>query len=126
MSAPVSPGHVTDPTDTVGPRPGRGRRTLASRAGKARHAAEAERLEQLPNVGPSIAADLRLIGVERPQDLTGRDAFELYQALGRATGRRQDPCVLDTFMAATDFMRGAPAQPWWAYTAERKRRFGVV
>ena len=51
---------------------------------------------------------------------------QLYQALCRATGQRQDPCVLDTFMAATDFMRGAPARPWWAYTAERKQRFGVV
>jgi len=102
------------------------RKTLAARPGKARHAAECERLEQLPNVGPSIASDLRLIGIQRPQELAERDAYELYQALGRAAGRRQDPCVLDTFMAATDFMRGAPARPWWAYTAERKRRFGVV
>jgi hypothetical protein len=35
----------------------------------------------------------------------------LYQKLCAATGQRQDPCVLDTFMAATDFMRGAPAAP---------------
>ena len=48
-----------------------------------------------------------------------------YRALERATGRRQDPCVLDTFMAATDFMRGAPARRWWSYTAERKARFGI-
>lgn len=94
--------------------------------GKARHAAECERLEQLPNIGPSIAADLRRIGVRHPSELAARDAFDLYQSLQRATGRRQDPCVLDTFMAATDFMRGAPRRPWWAYTAERKARFGVV
>lgn len=100
--------------------------TLAQRPGKARHADEAERLEQLPNVGPSIAADLRRIGVQHPRDLVTRDAFDLYLALGRATGRRLDPCVLDTFLAATDFMRGAPARPWWAYTTERKARFGVV
>ncbi len=93
---------------------------------KVRHATEAERLEQLPNIGPSIAADLRSIGVLHPAELAQRDAFELYQALQRATGRRQDPCVLDTFMAATDFMRGAPRKPWWAYTAERKARFGAV
>jgi len=89
-------------------------------------AAQARELEQLPNIGPSIAADLRLIGVRHPGDLVRRDAFELYQALQRATGRRQDPCVLDTFMAATDFMRGAPARRWWTYTAERKARFGVA
>ena len=100
--------------------------TLAGRPGKARHAGECEQLEQLPNVGPAIAADLRRIGVRHPRELAARDAFELYQALGRAIGQRQDPCVLDTFLAVTDFMRGAPARPWWAYTADRKRRFGVV
>ncbi|MBP6251761.1 MAG: helix-hairpin-helix domain-containing protein [Rubrivivax sp.] len=93
---------------------------------KARSAADASQLEQLPNIGPSLAADLRLIGIHHPAELARRDAFELYQALQRATGRRQDPCVLDTFMAATDFMRGAPVRRWWAYTAERKRRFGSV
>jgi hypothetical protein len=90
---------------------------------KATDAGECELLEQLPNIGPSIAADLRRIGVLLPQDLAGRDAFELYQALCRHSGKRQDPCVLDTFLAAVDFMRGAPPRPWWAYTADRKRRF---
>ena len=93
---------------------------------KATTAAECQQLEQLPNIGPSIAADLRLLGVLRPQALAQRDAFELYQALCRATGKRQDPCVLDTFLAATDFMRGAPARPWWHYTAQRKVQHGDV
>ena len=93
---------------------------------KASVAAECERLEQLPNIGPSIAADLRLIGVQHPQALAEQDALALYQALCRITGKRQDPCVLDTFMAATDFMRGAPARPWWDYTAQRKAQYGVV
>ncbi len=93
---------------------------------KARTAAECERLEQLPNIGPSIAADLRLLGITHPQELAGRDALELYRALCAKTGKRQDPCVLDTFMAATAFMRGSQARPWWDYTAERKARFGNV
>ena len=79
------------------------------------------RLEDLPNIGPSIAGDLRLIGVRHPADLRGRDPRALYDALNRARGVRQDPCVLDTFMAAVDFMEGAPAKPWWRYTAQRKR-----
>lgn len=91
---------------------------------KARHAAECEALEQLPNIGPSIAADLRSLGIMHPRDLAQRDAMALYQALCQQSGKRQDPCVLDTFMAATDFMRGAEPKPWWAYTAERKRQFG--
>ena len=93
---------------------------------KARSAAECEALEQLPNVGPSIAADLRALGVGHPRELAARDPFALYQALCAHSGRRQDPCVLDTFMAITDFMRGGAAAPWWAYTAQRKRLFGQV
>ncbi len=93
-----------------------------STAAKARCAAEAERLEQIPNIGRAMAADLRALGIGEPGALAGQDAWALYRALERHTGRRQDPCVLDTFLAAVDFMRGAPARPWWAYTAERKRR----
>ncbi len=93
---------------------------------KAASPAECLRLEQLPNIGPALAADLRLIGIEHPADLRGKDAFALYRALCEKTAQRQDPCVLDTFMAATDFMRGAPAAPWWAYTAERKATFGPL
>ncbi|MFY9514024.1 MAG: helix-hairpin-helix domain-containing protein [Rubrivivax sp.] len=93
---------------------------------KARHATDCERLEQLPNIGPSLAADLRLLGVQHPRELADKDAWQLYRALCSATGKRQDPCVLDTFMAATDFMRGAEAKPWWAYTAERKAVYGQI
>lgn len=93
---------------------------------KARTAAECTALEQLPNIGPSLAADLRAIGVMHPRELATRDPFVLYQALCAHTGQRQDPCVLDTFMAITDFMRGAAAAPWWTYTAQRKLLFGPV
>jgi hypothetical protein len=93
---------------------------------KAETAADCRTLEQLPNIGPALAANLRLIGVHEPADLRGKDAYVLYQRLCAATGQRQDPCVLDTFMAATDFMRGAPAAPWWTYTAQRKALFGPV
>jgi len=93
---------------------------------KAATPAECKSLEQLPNIGPALAADLRLIGIREPRELRGKDAFVLYQKLCAATGQRQDPCVLDTFMAATDFMRGAPAAPWWKYTAQRKALFGQV
>lgn len=93
---------------------------------KAASAADCQVLEQLPNIGPALAADLRRLGIRQPDELRSRDPFQLYQALCRATGKRQDPCVLDTFMAATDFMRGAPAAPWWKYTPQRKALFGQV
>ena len=106
------------------PGPQRPPRALPPR--KARTAAECEQLEQLPNIGPSIAADLRLIGVRQPSELAHKDAFALYQQLCAAAGKRQDPCVLDTFIAAVDFMRGADPRPWWAYTATRKLQYGAV
>lgn len=93
---------------------------------KACQAEECQTLEQLPNIGPSLAANLRLLGIQHPRELAGRDAFVLYQALCAKTGQRQDPCVLDTFMAITDFMRGAQPAPWWHYTAQRKALYGSI
>jgi nucleotidyltransferase/DNA polymerase involved in DNA repair len=113
MAAWPSPGAKPHPPKALPPR-------------KARTAAECLQLEQLPNIGPSIAADLRLIGVQRPADLAGADALALYARLCTLTGKRHDPCVLDTFMAATDFMGGAEPRPWWAYTAQRKATFSPV
>jgi hypothetical protein len=78
------------------------------------------RLEELPNIGPAIAATLRRIDVRKPSDLAGRDPYALFDELGARTGRRHDPCLLDVFIAATRFMGGEPAKPWWAYTAGRK------
>jgi hypothetical protein len=98
----------------------------AIKSPKARNAEECERLEQLPNIGPALAEDLRLIGIHQPKELRGKDAFVLYQKLCAVTGHRHDPCVLDTFMAATDFMGGAAPAPWWNYTAQRKALFGQV
>ena len=80
-------------------------------------------LEDVPNIGPSIAANLRRIGVNMPSQLAGRDPLALYDTLCRVTRTRHDPCVLDVFMSAVRFMEGAPALPWWRYTAERNRRY---
>ena len=67
---------------------------------KAARPHECETFEQLPNVGPAMAGDLRALGLQHPRELAHRDPFVLYQALCAHCGRRQDPCVLDTFMAA--------------------------
>ena len=83
------------------------------------------RLEDIPNVGPAIAADLRQLGITTPSDLLGRDPYEMYDDLCRITGQRHDPCLLDTFIAAVRFVAGEPKQPWWKYTAERKRELAA-
>jgi Pathogenicity locus len=82
---------------------------------------EVIRLEDIPNVGPAIAADLRRLGITSPAELLGRDPYAMYDDLCRSTGQRHDPCLLDTFIAAVRYMAGEPKKPWWKYTAERKR-----
>jgi len=64
------------------------------------------RLEELPNIGKSIAADLELIGIDHPSKLVGCDPFELYDALCARKGKRIDPCVIDVFMSVVHFMEG--------------------
>jgi predicted GIY-YIG superfamily endonuclease len=82
---------------------------------------EVARLEDIPNVGPAVAAYLRRSGIDTPADLPGRDPYAIYDDLCRLTGQRHDHCLLDTFIAAVRYMEGAPKEPWWKYTAERKR-----
>ena len=93
---------------------------------KATRGEDCQTLEQLPNVGPAMAGDLRALGLHQPQDLRGQDPLALYRQLEALTGTRQDPCVLDTFMAIVDFMEGGPPRPWWHFTALRKERHGVL
>lgn len=82
-------------------------------------------LTDLPNIGPAMARDLILLGITSSDQLAGVDPLRLYQRLCRKTGTRQDPCVLDVFIAITRFMDGDEARPWWAYTAERKTRYKI-
>ncbi|MDO9227587.1 MAG: helix-hairpin-helix domain-containing protein [Pseudomonadota bacterium] len=90
---------------------------------KAKTAVAALELEALPNIGPVVAGYLRQVGIHVPADLKGQDPYVLYQQLCAQTGVMHDPCLLDTFIAATRFMAGEPPLPWWRYTKERKRTF---
>ncbi len=90
---------------------------------KARSKKEVLKFQDIPNVGPRIEHDLMLLGIKTPKTMASKDAYVLYRKLENVTGSRQDPCVLDTFMAVVDFMQGAPAHPWFYYTKERKRKY---
>ncbi|MFZ2293747.1 MAG: helix-hairpin-helix domain-containing protein [Polaromonas sp.] len=87
---------------------------------KALNANAARVLTDIPNIGVSIAADLESVGIQTPADVKRMDALATYEALRGLMGKRHDPCVLDTFMAAKKFMNGGPRQPWWDFTAVRK------
>jgi hypothetical protein len=79
------------------------------------------RLVDLPNIGKVIAEHLRLIGIDHPKQLIGKEPFQLYEKLCTTSGRRYDPCVIDVFMSVIDFMEGGAPLPWWSFTDERKK-----
>jgi hypothetical protein len=79
----------------------------------------------IPNIGKAMAADFELMGIKKPQDLEGKDPLKLYQDLCKKMGQRLDPCVLDVFMAAVDFMSGGKTRPWWEFTPLRKRQYKI-
>ena len=41
-------------------------------------------LQQLPNVGPAVAADLRLLALTAPETCAGRDPYRMYDDLSRS------------------------------------------
>ncbi len=90
---------------------------------KAQHCDEVREFNDIPNVGPAMTRDFKLLGITNPKQLIKKDPYKLYKQLEKITGSRQDPCVLDTYMAVVDFMNGAPAKPWFAYTKERKQKY---
>ncbi len=79
-------------------------------------------LEELPNIGKTMAQTLGLIGINHPQELIGKDPNKLYNELCRKTNKKHDPCVIDIFLSVVDFMEGGAPAPWWTFTEERKKR----
>ena len=83
----------------------------------ARRAVGGDDLQRIPGVGPSIARDLRALGVRRVADLRGRDPETLYRQSNERRGKRQDPCLLYVFRCAVYFASTARPDPerlkWW-------------
>lgn len=90
---------------------------------KARTANEVQKFTDIPNIGSAMVRDFTALGLKIPNELRTQDAFKLYKKLCRLRQTRMDPCVLDTYIAAVDFMNGAPARPWWHYTKARKKEY---
>lgn len=79
------------------------------------------KLEDIPNIGKSIAADLRGIGIRQPQQLLTQEPLVIYLKLARQMGKRLDPCVLYTLMAAQHFMQSGEKISWWKFTEQGKK-----
>jgi len=93
--------------------------------GAVRHNEAVVRLQEIPNVGPRMAADLIKLGVTSLEDVAGRDPDEMYHELCAIDAKRHDPCVRDIFAAVVSHAEGDPARPWWEFTPERKARDAV-
>jgi len=76
-----------------------------------------DELRTIPGVGPSLAVDLRLLGIEKVADLAGRDPEELYHRLEDRVGRHVDRCVLYVFRSSVYLAGQARPEPeltrWW-------------
>ncbi len=83
------------------------------------------RLETVPGIGPSLAGDLRRLGVARVKDLKGRSPEALYRKLCALDGP-QDRCVLYAFRCAVYYAGTNRHEPallkWWNWTDEKKRQ----
>jgi hypothetical protein len=68
--------------------------------------------------------DFELLRIRSVAQLARQNPKSMYERLSRATGQRQDPCVLDTFCAAVAQARN-PRLPlgkcqWWYWSRKRK------
>jgi hypothetical protein len=82
-----------------------------------------DEFEALPGIGPSLAGDLRLLGVKSFPDLARRDPERLYARLCDITKSKQDPCVLYVFRCAVYATRTKLPDPklllWWSWMERR-------
>jgi hypothetical protein len=76
-----------------------------------------DELQIIPGVGPSVAGDLRSLGIRKVSDLKGADPQKLYDRLCKITNAKQDRCVLYTFRCAV-YYASRPARAGEAEVVE--------
>jgi hypothetical protein len=80
---------------------------------------ERDDLQSIPGVGPSLAQDLRDLGIQHVAELRGQDPERLYARLIAQRGVYQDRCVLYVFRCAVYFAETPEPQSdperlkWW-------------
>jgi hypothetical protein len=71
----------------------------------------------IPYVGPAIAADFKNIGINRIEDLKGKNPTELYERICMYQGLQVDRCVLYVCRSAVYFAENPDPDPekvkWW-------------
>ena len=76
-----------------------------------------DELERIPGVGPSIARDLRAIGITSVDQLQGKDPEQLYEKLCRFKASPVDRCMLYVLRCAVYYASSEDPGPrllqWW-------------
>jgi hypothetical protein len=74
-------------------------------------------LQRIPGIGPSMAQDLRDLGIFRVKDLLGKDPELMYKQLCLLHKMDLDRCVLYVFRCAVYFANAKTHDPellkWW-------------
>lgn len=74
-------------------------------------------LQRIPGIGPSMAQDLRDLGIYRVKDLVGKNPELLYKRLCQLHRMDLDRCVLYVFRCAVYFANNEVHDPellkWW-------------
>ena len=81
-------------------------------------------LGDLISIGPAMLRDFELLRIRSVAQLARQNPQSMYARLNRLSGRRQDPCVLDTLCAAVAQAKNPrlPAEQceWWYWSRKRK------
>lgn len=87
-----------------------------------------KRLTVIPGVGKSIATDLWEIGIQRVEELEGKDPEQLFMQSNQKAGVVQDRCLLYVFRCAVYFAetaveeRDAERLKWWNWKDTKLNR----
>jgi len=89
-------------------------------------AEKTRKLGNLISVGPAMLRDFELLGIRSVAGLARQNPQRMDEKMERATGQRQDPCVLDTFCAAVAQAKNPRLAvekcQWWWWSRQRKKR----
>ena len=82
-----------------------------------------DELQTIPGVGPSIAADLRRIGITKIAHLRSANPEDLYRRSNAKAGVVQDRCLLYVLRCATYYASRPVHEPeklkWWNWKDQR-------
>ena len=88
-----------------------------------------EEFRTIPRVGPLIAEDLWLLGIDTIEDLEGKDPEDLYDRMCEQEGRMVDRSMLYILKSAIYFVSNEEHDPellkWWNWRDEYQRETEV-